>query len=41
MSLSDEASGTNAFAHLVLGSVMSSTKNDLLTIFMKVKPPIF
>lgn len=36
----DKASRTNVFPQLVLGSIMSGTKHDLLTMFWKMKPPI-
>lgn len=37
----DEALGIGVFPHLVLGSVMIGTKHELLTKFLKIKPPTF
>lgn len=36
-----EASWADAFSHLVLGYMMTGTERDLLTKFLKMKPPTF
>lgn len=33
--------GNNTFFHPMLGSVMTSYQHDMLTKFLKLKPPIF
>ncbi|WMV45532.1 hypothetical protein MTR67_038917 [Solanum verrucosum] len=37
----DEASGKKAILHPVLSPVMTGTKHELLTKFLKLKPPFF
>lgn len=36
----DEASGTSAFPHAILGSVMIGMEHDLFTKFIKIKTNI-
>lgn len=37
----DEALGTNVFPYSILGFVITGMKYELLTKFIKIKPPIF
>lgn len=36
-----KASGTDNFPHLILGSMMTSKKHELLTESVKINPPTF